>query len=81
MSRAELPKALASAPPSVQRLDSGYWHVRFDLNRFVQWPCGRLPREEDGFGWLSPAEYREAARLTQEEEKQRDDGGLYKCLP
>ena len=38
----------------VKLLESGYWHVRLDANRFFQWPNGRAPQVSDGFpkGWV-----------------------------
>ena len=45
-----------------KRLDSGYWHVWIDMNRFAQWPCNRPPRDEDFFGWWSALDKAEAAR-------------------
>ena len=27
-------------PTYIKRLDSGYWHVRFGPQQFVQWPIG-----------------------------------------
>jgi len=30
-------------PPSVSLTDSGYWHVRWHENRWVQWPRGTEP--------------------------------------
>lgn len=41
---------------SIKRLSSGYWHVRLDMNRFAQWPCGQSPKDEDFFGWWSAEE-------------------------
>jgi hypothetical protein len=41
----------------VSLLSSGYWHVRFSSNQFIQWPVGRSPRTEDGFGWLTQAHF------------------------
>ena len=31
---------------------SGYWHVRFNQNQFVQWPVGGLPSASDTFGFF-----------------------------
>ena len=41
-------------------LSSGYWHARFSANQFIQWPQGRAPLEEDGFGWLTWQHFHEA---------------------
>lgn len=43
----------------VKFLDSGYVHVRFGLNRYVQWPRWREPTEKDAFGWNKEAMIRE----------------------
>jgi hypothetical protein len=48
----------------VQRLSSGYWHVRFSMNQFIQWPVGRAPRFDDGFGWLTEQHLAAAIRAT-----------------
>ena len=36
----------------VQKLETGYWHVRFNMNQFVQWPVGGWPRVSDTFGFF-----------------------------
>lgn len=33
-------------------LPSGYWHIRWNENLWFQWPVGREPVLEDGFGWV-----------------------------
>lgn len=38
-------------PTYIKLLSSGYWHVRFGPNRFVQWPRWRESRSDDVFGW------------------------------
>lgn len=50
---------------TVKRLESGYWHVRLGLNRFAQWPCGRLPDAHDFFGDWSEVEIRAAIRAVE----------------
>lgn len=52
----------------VFRLESGYWHVRFSANQFIQWPVGQFPSERDGFGWLTPEHFKEAEILTRKAE-------------
>ena len=39
--------------PTVKLLESGYWHVRWNDNQWLQWPSWREPTLEDGFGWLT----------------------------
>jgi hypothetical protein len=48
---------------TLTKLDSGYWHLRFSANQFIQWPVGRFPRPEDGFGWLTPEQWTCANRV------------------
>ena len=38
-------------PTYVTLLSSGYWHVRFGPQQFVQWPKGTTPTVADAFGW------------------------------
>ena len=45
--------------PTVTKLPSGYWHVRFNQNQFVQWPAGCCPIPSDTFGFFD--EDKEAA--------------------
>lgn len=35
--------------PTIQRLDSGYWLVRWAREVWAQWPMGRAVRPEDFF--------------------------------
>lgn len=44
---------MANPTPLVKLLDSGYWHVRWNANRWFQWPKGRSPTLGDGFGWVT----------------------------
>lgn len=37
-------------PTHVKKLESGYWHVRFGPERFVQWRIGSVPELRDAFG-------------------------------
>ena len=37
---------------TVTKLDSGYWHVRFNQNEFVQWMVGAFPTAQDTFGFF-----------------------------
>lgn len=34
----------------IKKLSSGYWHVRFGPQRFVQWPIGAEPNVSYVFG-------------------------------
>ena len=34
------------------KLSSGYWHVRFNMDQFVQWPIGSWPLGKDTFGFF-----------------------------
>lgn len=57
--------------PTVERLDSGYWHVRWCDEIWAQWPCGRACEPGDFFHDTSTvARIVEANRLTGE---YRDD--------
>lgn len=49
----------------VQRLTAGFWLVRFSMNQFLQWPVGRPPTLDDGFGWIDTRHVAEAQRLTE----------------
>ena len=42
---------MASEPTYTVALASGYWHVRFGPQRFIQWPCGGEPTANDSFGF------------------------------
>ena len=44
----------------IEQLESGYWHYRFNRNKFVQWRVGTVPTMADGFGWIDPKDLREA---------------------
>lgn len=44
---------MAETDPVVKRLPSGYWHVRWNQNRWIQWPCDRAPTMADAFGWVT----------------------------
>ena len=44
----------------VKRVDSGYWHARWNANQWIQWPCGRLATMADAFGWVTEAMVAEA---------------------
>ena len=45
------PGAIMISPrPTIRRLDSGYWHVRFGRRCFVQWPQSRPPEPTDVCG-------------------------------
>lgn len=58
-----------SVKPTVKLLESGYWLVRWSQNLWLQWPKGRWPRESDGFGWIGEQRLREAALITQKDQK------------
>lgn len=45
---------------TIRRLSTGYWLVRWNRNLFIQWPCSRPARMEDGFGWITEAHVRAA---------------------
>jgi hypothetical protein len=47
---------------TIKLLDTGYVVASFDMNRFIQWPQGRPPRPDDGFGWLTPQDFVAAER-------------------
>lgn len=38
--------------PVIQRLESGYWLVRWNPNQWIQWPCDRDATLRDSFGWV-----------------------------
>jgi hypothetical protein len=48
----------------IKKLDSGFWHVRFSANQFIQWPISRSPTREDCFGWISERQLSKAAALS-----------------
>lgn len=50
--------------PSVSKTDSGYWHVRWNANQWIQWPIGRQAELTDAFGWVDQQMVEEANRLT-----------------
>ena len=37
---------------TVNKLSSGYWHVRFNQNQFVQWSVGYWRTAKDTFGFF-----------------------------
>ena len=49
---------------TVKKLESGYWHVRFGRERFIQWPTHRLPTLDDVFGWVTEEQIAIAIALT-----------------
>ena len=44
----------------IEKLESGYWHYRFNRNKFLQWRVGKVPTMADGFGWIEPVDLQEA---------------------
>lgn len=54
----------ACSQPSVSKTDSGYWHVRWNTNQWIQWPIGRQAELADAFGWVDQQMVDEANRLT-----------------
>ena len=54
--------------PLLRLLPSGYYLCRWNHNLWLQWPRGREPRMEDGFGFITEAHVREAARMLEEEQ-------------
>lgn len=54
----------------VKKLESGYWHVRWNANLWLQWPDNSSPRMSDGFGWITEQHVRDAAEATQRITKQ-----------
>ena len=66
------------ADMTIQKLHSGYWHVRFGPNQFVQWPAnGSIPTEENTFGFViedkEDAALRAAQAVRQKEIEDRTD--------
>ena len=53
--------------PEVKRLPSQHWIVRWSRHRWIQWPVGRAPTIDDGFGWIGAREVRIATELTMPE--------------
>lgn len=39
--------------PTVELLESGFWHVRWNANQWLQWPASRRPNLDDAFGWVT----------------------------
>ena len=37
---------------TVTKLSTGYWHVRFNQDQFVQWMVGAWPTAQDTFGFF-----------------------------
>ena len=50
---------------TIKKLDSGFWHVRFGPNKFVQWPYGSAPTAANTFGF-STEDKEDAARRAEE---------------
>ncbi len=51
---------------TIKLLESGYWHVRWNDNLWLQWPKWKRPTLADGFGWITQAHVREAEALVEE---------------
>ena len=51
---------------NIKLLESGYWHVRFNMNQFIQWPKDRPPERADCFGEISDQQIAEAATAIHE---------------
>jgi len=45
---------------TLELLESGYWHARFSMNQFIQWPKWRDPERSDCFGWVSDEQIKAA---------------------
>lgn len=52
---------------TVKLLSSGYWHVRWNANRWFQWPKWRTPTMADGFGWVTEKDRTLAIAASREE--------------
>jgi len=52
---------------TVKLLESGYWHVRWSMNQFIQWPMWAWPRLADAFGWVTKEMVYEAQYLVDRE--------------
>lgn len=52
--------------PTVQRLDSGYWYVRWSPEIWAQWPISREPQESDFFQSTATPERLRACRAAME---------------
>ena len=61
---------------TIKKLHSGYWHVRFGPNQFVQWPDGSMPTEENTFGF-STEDKEDAARRAAELKAEMDNDANY----
>lgn len=60
----DTPTPEALLPTSIKRLDSGYWHVKFGPQIFVQWPVGYYAQHADVFHGGDDADrYARAASL------------------
>ena len=55
--------------PTIKRLQSNYWRVRWSYHRWLQWPVGREPELADGFGWITEDDLRVAMRLVEESQR------------
>ena len=57
---------------TIKKLHSGFWHVRFGPNSFVQWAVGTTPAASDTFGFFSDEEEAAARRAAQAVEDRKE---------
>jgi len=64
--------------PTVTLLSSGYWHVRWCADLWIQFPQDRSATLSDGFGWITQEQVRIANKIIEEirlaKEGGRDEG-------
>ena len=49
----------------IEKLESGYWHYRFNKYKFLQWRWGTAPTMDNGFGWIEPKDLEEALKAAE----------------
>ena len=57
---------------TIKKLHSGFWHVRFGPNRFVQWAVGTTPTASNTFGFLTEDKEDAARRAARAVEDQKE---------
>ncbi len=56
---------------TIKLLGSGYWHVRWNCNQWIQWPQHRDPTIADAFGWVTEKMVDQARRIAALEAAER----------
>jgi hypothetical protein len=68
LKKAEQYKARGDAMtnPIITRLSTGYWHVRWCADLWIQFPVDRQATLSDGFGWITSEHVRIANKRIEE---------------